>query len=303
MKEFTNCISQKGENILLKESFKAEHSLIFWNLIFYFKLMRLPCFFLDQLYNPAYIYRNVAALEVYQPIEKLEKLSKKSSTSSKGPTLNQEALRKLNEASVNNNDFDFMGKTVNRPPSLYEGAMGGMASDSIAIDTFSCTDSVVKPRRPGSVVNYGRSSSKRSRRGSISQRSNSGSQVGSVSDMEKIEGNKKKSSANKYITKYFSKYWEEFRHVMHLKNQDITLSELNFDDMPEELAKQFSKVRKDSSSNLGNTQTELANKIPKERNQDFKADDIISSMTLQKMTSTNTEVGKFKPPEIGRAHV
>lgn len=136
LKEFTNCMSQKGESILLKDAFRTEHKTIFWNLVFYFKLLKLPCFFLDQYFNPAYTYERAKNLEAYQPIEKLETLSKKNSKMSSGrQTLNKEALSKLNEASINT--FDFMNKQPNRPPSLYEGAMGGMASDSIGIDTLS----------------------------------------------------------------------------------------------------------------------------------------------------------------------
>lgn len=42
LKEFTNCISQKGEEVLVKDEFRKDHEMIFWNLVFYFKLMKLP---------------------------------------------------------------------------------------------------------------------------------------------------------------------------------------------------------------------------------------------------------------------
>lgn len=298
LKEFTNCISQRGESILLKEDFRKDHKTLYWNLVFYFKLLKLPTFFLDQYYNPAHIFRQAEHLEPYTAVEK----QKRMSTASR-PTLNKDALNKLQEA-TRDQQFEMMVKATNRPPSLYEGVMGGMASDSIGVDTLSQTDSVAKPRRPGSVVNFGRGSSmKRSRRGSISQRSNSGSQVGSVSDLERLDLVKGSSSnANKYITRYFSKYWEEFRNFMHMKNQDIALAELNFDDMPEELAKQFSNVRKPTIVSLTSNQSEIGSKIPKEVNQDFKADEIISSLTMNKMSSTtNSEAGRFKPPTGAQA--
>lgn len=37
----------KGENSVLKESFLKNHKAVFWNLILYFKIMRLPIFMLD----------------------------------------------------------------------------------------------------------------------------------------------------------------------------------------------------------------------------------------------------------------
>lgn len=31
----------------MSQSFISEHSVVFWNLILYFKIMKLPCFILD----------------------------------------------------------------------------------------------------------------------------------------------------------------------------------------------------------------------------------------------------------------
>ncbi len=46
-KEYINISEQKGEKIILRESFMKEHKTIFWNLILYFKIMKLPLFILD----------------------------------------------------------------------------------------------------------------------------------------------------------------------------------------------------------------------------------------------------------------
>ncbi len=40
-------MEQKGENIVLRESFLKEHKTVFWNLILFFKIMKLPIFMLD----------------------------------------------------------------------------------------------------------------------------------------------------------------------------------------------------------------------------------------------------------------
>ena len=46
-KEFINTLNKKGDEVLQSESFIKEHSVVFWNLVLYFKLMKLPCFILD----------------------------------------------------------------------------------------------------------------------------------------------------------------------------------------------------------------------------------------------------------------
>ena len=121
---------------------------------------------------------------------------------------------------------------------------GGFGSDSIGVDTLSQTDSVAKPRRPGSVVNFGRGSSvKRQIRGGSSQRSGSESNIDSIAEIERIDQLMTTApNANKYIMKLFAKYWEEFRSTMKLKNQNLLLSEINFDELPSELTKQVSGV-------------------------------------------------------------
>jgi len=47
-KEFINCVDLKGETVLSKESFLLDHQIIFWNLVLYFKMLKLPMFLLDQ---------------------------------------------------------------------------------------------------------------------------------------------------------------------------------------------------------------------------------------------------------------
>lgn len=46
-KEFINTLNKKGDEVLQSETFIKEHSVVFWNLILYFKLLKLPCFILD----------------------------------------------------------------------------------------------------------------------------------------------------------------------------------------------------------------------------------------------------------------
>jgi hypothetical protein len=46
-KEFINTLNKEGDSILMSENFIIEHSVVFWNLVLYFKIMKLPCFVLD----------------------------------------------------------------------------------------------------------------------------------------------------------------------------------------------------------------------------------------------------------------
>mmetsp|Transcript_38156 Transcript_38156/g.58197 ORF Transcript_38156/g.58197 Transcript_38156/m.58197 type:complete len:88 (-) Transcript_38156:987-1250(-) len=46
-KEFFNIMIKKGDQIVMSESFHQEHSIVFWNMILYFKIMNLPSFMLD----------------------------------------------------------------------------------------------------------------------------------------------------------------------------------------------------------------------------------------------------------------
>lgn len=50
-KEYINLIENKGEQIVLKENFLRESKTVFWNIILYFKIMKLPIFMLDLDYS------------------------------------------------------------------------------------------------------------------------------------------------------------------------------------------------------------------------------------------------------------
>ena len=47
-KEFINTLNKRGDSILMRESFIKDHSVVYWNLVLYFKIMKLPSFILDQ---------------------------------------------------------------------------------------------------------------------------------------------------------------------------------------------------------------------------------------------------------------
>ena len=50
-KEYINLVEHKGEQIVLREQFLKEHKTVFWNMILYFKIFKLPIFMLDLDYS------------------------------------------------------------------------------------------------------------------------------------------------------------------------------------------------------------------------------------------------------------
>lgn len=47
-KEFINTLNKRGDSVLMRQAFIRDHSVVFWNLVLYFKVMKLPTFVLDQ---------------------------------------------------------------------------------------------------------------------------------------------------------------------------------------------------------------------------------------------------------------
>lgn len=50
-KEFFNVLSKSGPDIVMSETLVSEHPDIFWNIIMYFKLLKLPYFMIDLDYT------------------------------------------------------------------------------------------------------------------------------------------------------------------------------------------------------------------------------------------------------------
>jgi len=51
-KEFINIISKEGDQILLRDEFIKNHKIVFWNIILYFKILKVPNFMLDLDFSP-----------------------------------------------------------------------------------------------------------------------------------------------------------------------------------------------------------------------------------------------------------
>lgn len=59
---------------MLRESFLKEHKTVFWNVILYFKMLKLPIFMLDLDYSQLHIKVNVSQIKKYLPSEKKKPL-------------------------------------------------------------------------------------------------------------------------------------------------------------------------------------------------------------------------------------
>jgi hypothetical protein len=66
-KEFLNTLNKEGPSVLSQEQFVGDHSVVFWNMILYFKIMKLPCFILDLDYSQKHIKVQVSWIMKYLP--------------------------------------------------------------------------------------------------------------------------------------------------------------------------------------------------------------------------------------------
>ena len=66
-KEFINTLCKKGDSVLSNEQFLNDHSVVFWNLVVYFKIMKLPCFMLDLDFSSKHVKAQVSQIKKYLP--------------------------------------------------------------------------------------------------------------------------------------------------------------------------------------------------------------------------------------------
>ena len=68
-KEFFNILVKEGADIVMSESLISEHRQVFWNLIFYFKILKLPVFMLDLDYSPAHQKQHCQQIKRFLPVQ------------------------------------------------------------------------------------------------------------------------------------------------------------------------------------------------------------------------------------------
>lgn len=176
-------------------------------MIFGFKLMKLPHFFLDRYYKPEYISRVIFGLDMQMPTEK----KKRGSSAFR---LNKDSLSKLGREEEAKSPLT----PLESRSSVGEPNGGGSYAGSVAASSNDGrSENGEQAPRGGSVrsFGFGKSLGLPPRRPSAAQRS--GSHVTSQSDLERIDKYMNVAPhANKYIVKYFGSYWEEMRNKMNL---------------------------------------------------------------------------------------
>ena len=126
-KEFYNLIKKEGETGFFAKKFADSSRALFWNLIYYFKMMRLPYFFVVPYLRKDYVASVVAGLDAFLPAEKPRSNAPKSK-------LNLENLQELPLMGTK----ELLVPLANRTPSLYDGVGGGGHKE---VDLFSQEDS------------------------------------------------------------------------------------------------------------------------------------------------------------------
>lgn len=51
-KEYINIIAKESDQILMTDKFITKHKMVYWNIILYFKIIKLPHFMIDLDYSP-----------------------------------------------------------------------------------------------------------------------------------------------------------------------------------------------------------------------------------------------------------
>jgi hypothetical protein len=95
-KEFLNTLSKKGDRILTQHAFLQDHSVVFWNMVVYFKILKLPHFVLDQDYSLKHVRVQVSWINKYLPDKALAAPTTKQRSSVGSKTrLDKDGLNKL----------------------------------------------------------------------------------------------------------------------------------------------------------------------------------------------------------------
>lgn len=121
-KELLNIFESEGDKVITNQSLLTDHKIVFWNLIMWFKVMKLPCFILDNDFTHNHVSAQVSWISKYLPDEKQmyrpsvqASATTRSSFGSK-PRLDHEGLQKLEGATE--------GQSPKRKSSLSRIASG-----------------------------------------------------------------------------------------------------------------------------------------------------------------------------------
>jgi hypothetical protein len=234
---------------VLKESFLKEHRTVFWNIILYFRIMKLPVFMLDLDYSPVQVKAQVTQIKKYLPNDKkLTSIMGLSQIPPKQPSsINKVENSPARKSSISRLTASVLDKvlgnsTAKNPPTKAtesfngsdRGSNSGFPTGTMEINRES---EVQMKNQQSSNTNRGSffggggstGAGPQLRRVGSSHKSGGsgggGSVVTSLSDLERIERIMTQAQhANKSIVKYFGKHLEEFRREQTY-SKEIILSD------------------------------------------------------------------------------
>lgn len=223
-KEYINIVEQKGEQVVLKEAFMREHRTVFWNIVLYFKIMRLPLFMLDLDYTHHHIQFQITSINKYLPSEK--KLVNIGGGIPKQPSTRggeQSPARKSSVGRLTSSMIDtFLGKSSQKASNgRKDSVVNGSEKDEPTENEKTQGD-----RRSGNIFGKRPPSSQKSGN-SGGGHGGPGSAYTSLSDLDRIERVMNQAQhASKSIVKYFSKHLDEFRREQTYAKEIILSADL-----------------------------------------------------------------------------
>lgn len=116
LKEVDNIIKNKGEKYFFMPEYymHKEHKHIFWNIVYYFKMLQLPLFVMTALRNDVYLNPILEELIFIREMSKDKKISssplKHYATNEIKHSLNLESLKNYGTNPNNNNNYDTSSK-------------------------------------------------------------------------------------------------------------------------------------------------------------------------------------------------
>jgi hypothetical protein len=98
-KKIINVLNKAGDIVFQSEDLVGEHSVVYWNLVLYFKIIKLPCFIPDLDFNAKNVRVQVTCIMKYLPSQVSSTTTSKQGTRSSfgSGKLNANGLKKLEQ--------------------------------------------------------------------------------------------------------------------------------------------------------------------------------------------------------------
>lgn len=190
-KEFINTLNKKGDSVLMSSSFIREHPVVYWNLVLYFKIMRLPHFILDHDTSTKHLKVQVSQIMKFLPSgSKANPMTvSRSSFGGSKTRLDKDNLKNLEKRAVQESPVrgNSISKVVAGISSVFSRGNSakknkGPTSNASGGEKESIRSSNVNTSTTGQQINLSAVKIPQGSRGS-----GTGSQMTTTSDVERME--------------------------------------------------------------------------------------------------------------------